>query len=175
MRQKRMLAAISGTAFVGIFSAVAHAANPEEVAVEVEFVAPITITEQESMRFGLLDVGLTNGAQLALATDDSVSGATIFLLNNAQGAADLTVTATAGAAMNILVDGISPGTGYTLGSFVCDYDAGGTVGPCDAGAGLNVASAAASATLLIGATLTGTGLAVVGDQSGTFDVTVVYQ
>lgn len=173
MRQTRILAALFATALLGAFGAAAYAANPEPVVAEVEFVAPITITENNALQFGLVDVGMAASDTIVISPAGGVTDNGNNLLNSAQAAADLTVAATAGQAINILVDNITNGTGYALGSFQCDYNGGADVGGCD-GAGLD-ATAAASAALTIGATLTGNGLATVGQANGSFDVTVAYQ
>ncbi len=73
------------------------------------------------------------------------------------------------------MDNIVVSSGYDLTSFQCDYNAGATTGTCS-GAGLDVAAPAASAVVLVGATLTGNaGTPLVGNQNGSFDFTVLYQ
>jgi Domain of unknown function (DUF4402) len=173
MRHKRIWATVSGAVLVGVVGAAAYAANPEQVTVEVEFVAPITISGTTALQFGLVDVSIGATETIIIAPDSSVTDAASRLLNNSQAAAEMTVGATAGEAINILVDNVNEGAGYTLDTFLCDYNGSGVPAACD-GAGLN-ATAAGSALLTIGATLHGTGTAAVGVQNGTFDVTVAYQ
>ena len=174
MKLMKGLIAVTGSAVLGLtIATVAIAANPEQVPVEVEFVDPITITENESLRFGLLDVNMANLETVIIAPDDAVTDAGSNVLGGTQGAADLTVTATAGKPITILVDNVSAATGYSLGTWMCNYDGAGSDSGCD-GAGYGETSAA-SATLLIGVTLTGNGSAVVGADNSTFDVTINYQ
>ena len=166
------LLAILGSALTGLMLATVSYALVEPVTVSMNFVALITITENGSLRFGLLDQAL-NTETIILGTDDSVGGTgTALILGGTQLAADLTVAATAGPTISILVDNPLPGTGYTLGTFRCKYGAG-TDTACD-GAGYTE-TPVASATLKIGATLTGTNSASAGNADGTFDVTIVYQ
>jgi len=166
---------VTGIALAGaLFINVAAAAVPENVIVNVDFVDPITITEVAAMDFGLLDVNLANTETIILATNSTTSGTgTARLLGGSKVAANLTVTSTAAQALTVLIDNITSGSGYTLGTFTCDYNAGADTGGCD-GAGLS-ATSVASATLLVGVTLTGNGTASVGLANGNFDVTVTYQ
>ena len=169
----KKFAALLGSVLIGlIFATSAGAANPEPVTVEVEFVDPITITETNALQFGLLDVSL-GVALVIIDPDGTLTDAGSNVLGGTQAAAALTVVGTAGLPINILVDNIVPNTGYTLGTFVCNYNGGSDTG-CQ-GAGLDVASSASSAPLLVGATLTGIGGAGVGASNGSFDVTVIYQ
>ena len=162
-----------GSALLGLLLATgADAANPEPVTVEVEFVDSITITEDSELKFGLLDQNLALGETVVIATDDSVTDASSRVVGGMQTAADLTVTATASQSITILVDTIVSGAGYTLATFICKYDTGADTA-CD-GAGYS-ATTVANATLKVGVTLTGDGLAVVGVANGSFDVTVSYQ
>ena len=144
-----------------------HAAT-ENVNAEVTFVSPVSIVENNPLQFGLLDAGLANAETVVIATDDSVTDAASNVLGGAQAAADLTVAATAGQSINISISSIVNGTGYALGSFTCNYDGNGS-GACGA------ETSVASATLEIGATLTGDGNAVAGAANGSFDVVIDYQ
>lgn len=151
----------------------AGAANPESVTAEVEFVDPITITENNALQFGLLDQNMADLETVVIATSGSVTDAGSNVQGGTQAAANLTVASTASQGITILVDNVVNGTGYALGTFMCDYNTAAASGACD-GSGLS-ATSAASATLLIGATLTGDGLSVAGAANGSFDVTVTYQ
>jgi len=168
----KRFAAIAGSAVIGvILAAGANAANPESVVAQVTFANPITITEVNSLQWGTLDVNL-NLETIIIGTDSAVSGTgTALVIGATPAAANVTVGATA-AGITILVDTIVSGAGYSLGTFMCDYN-GGTVTACD-GAGY-AETAVASATLLIGATLTGDNTAGVGAANGSFEVTVTYQ
>ncbi len=169
----RSLLVVFGSALIGLIPAiVADAANPESVTVDMAFLDPVTITENESLRFGLLDVNMANLETVVIAPNDSVTDAGGNVLGGTQAAADLTVTATASQSITILVDNVSTATGYTLGTWMCKYGAGSDTA-CD-GAGYSETSAT-NATLLIGATLTGDNTAVAGAADGSFDVTVTYQ
>lgn len=150
------------------------AANPENVAAEVTFVDPITITENNALQFGLVSTALANLETISVGTDGATTDVSGRLVNTSQAASDLTVGATAATALTVVVDTIVNGQGYALGAFLCDYNAGASAGACD-GAGLSVATSIASATLLIGATITGDGLDVAGAANGSFNVTVSYQ
>ena len=59
--QSRSFLAVVGCALAGfLFAGSANAANPEPVLAEVEWVAPVTITETNALQFGLLDVKMMN-------------------------------------------------------------------------------------------------------------------
>ena len=165
------LLAILGPALIGLMLVTgADANNPEPVTVGMNFVDPVTIKEIGSLRFGLLDQAL-NTETIIIAPNSSVSGTgTGLILGGTQAAANLTVTASASLTLTILIDTIINGTGYALSAFVCKYD-GGTDTACNS----YTPTSATSATLLIGATLTGDNLAVAGAADGSFNVTVAYQ
>ena len=166
------LLAILGPALIGLMLATGDAQEIEPVTVGMDFVDPITITEIGSLRYGVLDQAL-NLETIIIATNDGVSGTgTALILGGTQAAADLTIAATASQTLSILVDNPLPGAGYGLGTFICKYGAGADTA-CD-GAGYT-AIAVASATLKIGATLTGDNTATAGNADGSFDVTVTYQ
>jgi hypothetical protein len=152
---------------------IADAANPESVTVDMNFVAPITITENNPLQFGLLDVNMANNQTVTIAPDNTVTDTQNNVLGGTQAAANLTVTATASQSITILVDNVSTATGYVLQTWQCNYNSAGSDSACD-GSGYTETSVA-SATLLIGATLKGNGSAVVGTDNSTFDVTVTYQ
>jgi len=168
-------ATIAGSALMGLtFTSGANAA-PENVDVEVTFVAAITISEQGSLKFGLLDVAMANLETVIIAPDDGLTDGGLNVVGGVQEAADLTITATATTPINILIDNVlhaSP-TNYDLATWMCEYEA---LGPaaCD-GTGWNIASAAASGALRVGVTLTGNGTGTAGVDNSTFDVTVAYQ
>ena len=166
------LLAILGSALIGVMLVTgADAANPEPVTVGMDFVDPISITPVNQLQFGVLDVAL-NLETIIIATNDGVSGTgTALILGGTQAAADLTVAATPSVTLSILVDNPLPGAGYTLGTFRCKYG-GGADTACDPA---YTATAVASATPKIVATLTGTNSASAGNADGTFDVTIVYQ
>jgi len=175
MRQKRIFAAVSGVALAGVFGAAAYAANPETVIAEVEFVTPVTISTNNALQFGLLDAGMLNAETVAISTASGVTDASNRVLGGTQAAASLDVTATASQPINILVDAIVDGTYYALSGFQCDYNGDGAAA-CDGAGGLNATSSGTgSATLFIGATLTGTGGATDGPDDGQFNVTITYQ
>lgn len=170
----RELLAILGTALFGLIPAiVADAANPESVTVDMVFMDPITITEINPLQFGVLDVNLRNHKKVIIAPDGSVTDQFGYVLGGTQAAANVTVTATASQSITILVDNVSSATGYSLGTWMCNYNGAGSDSSCDGG-GYSETSVT-SATLLIGATLTGNGNAVAGSDDSTFDVTVTYQ
>ena len=150
----------------------ANAANPESVTIEAEFVDPITITENNALQFGLLDQNFANLETIVIGTNSAVTDAANRVLGGTQAAANLTVASTTGQSITILLDSFVNGTGYTLGTALCSYN-GGADTAC-AGAGMS-ATSVASASLLIGATMTGNGLAVTGVANGSFNVTVAYQ
>ncbi len=165
------LLAIPGSALIGLMLATsADAANPEPVTVGMDFVDLITITETAALRYGIIDQAL-NLETIIIAPDSSESGTgTSLLLGGTRGAASLTVTASASLTLTILVDAIFPGTGYALSAFVCKYNNG-----TDTACNSYTPTSVASATLLIGATLTGDNTAVPGAADGSFNVTVAYQ
>jgi len=169
----KRLATIAGSALIGLMLATGVYAEVEQVTAEVEFVTPVSIGENASLRFGLLDVNLANLETIVIAPDNTVTDASGRVAGGTQGAADLTITATGSQGITISVGNPSVATGYTLGTWMCSY-AGGTDTDCSSG--YNQASAGdGTATLLVGVTLTGNGSAALGDDDSTFDVTVIYQ
>ena len=141
---------------------------------EVEFVDLITVTEVNPLQFGLLDQALASPETVIISPDapPTVTDGAGRVLGGTQAAADLTITATLGQTLSIQVSNIVNGTGYALGSFMCSYNDG-TNTACQAAP--HTPTSIASATLLIGATLTGDDAAVPGVANGSFDVTVTYQ
>jgi hypothetical protein len=175
------LLAILGSTLLGLMPAfVADAANPESVTVDMTFLDPVTITENNPLQFGLLDVNMANNQKVTIAPDGSVTDTQNNVFGGTQAAANLTVTATASQSITILVDNVSTATGYVLETWRCHYDTAGPDSDCD-GSGYTETSVASatltigSATLTIGATLKANGNAVVGTDNSTFDVTVTYQ
>ena len=170
----KSLLIVFGSSLSGLMPVtVADAANPEPVTVDMTFLDPVTITENESLRFGLLDVNMANLETVVIAPNDSLTDAGGNVLGGTQAAADLTVTATASQSITILVDNVSTATGYVLETWICHYDTAGPDSACD-GSGYTETSVG-SAILTICATLKGNGSAVVGTDNVTFDVTVTYQ
>ncbi len=171
----KKFAALLGSILIGLMLATsAWAANPEPVIIEVEFVAPVTITENNALQYGLLDANMVSPQLVTITPAGVVTDASSNVLGGSQAAANLTVDATASQAINILVDNISSGAGYTMGAFRCDYN-GASESSCD-GTGLDIASSLGSAVVRVGATLTGiVAGASVGTFNGSFDVTVSYQ
>ncbi|MCZ6888036.1 MAG: DUF4402 domain-containing protein [Gammaproteobacteria bacterium] len=155
-----------------VFPAGVLAANHHTVPVQVTFVDPITITLGNALQYGSLDENLASSESVTVAPNGLVTDPTDRVEGGAQTAASLTVTATPGKAITILVDSVAPGAGYSLADFRCNYNAG-TDTACD-GAGYSQITAA-SGTLFVGATLTGDGTAATGAANGSFDVTVTYQ
>ena len=172
--RKRLLA-VSGSTLISLLVATSvDAANPEEVAVEVTFVDVITVTEDSQLQFGLLDAAMGVGETVVIAPNDGLTDASANVVGGSQLAADLTITATAGVGINILIDNIQlpGGADYSLATWRCEYDLVAET-DCDGG-GMNTTSVA-SGPLRVGVTLTGLGGATAVNQDGTFDVTVAYQ
>jgi len=167
----KRFAAIAGSALMGLmFATGANAANPETITAEVTFVNPILITVPVALKFGLIDHNLATQT-IIIGTDDLVTGTgTAFVIGGTQAAASMTIGADTSQVLTFLIDAISNGTGYALGTFVCSYD-GGSDTACNSLTEVSVASA----TLLIGATLTGDDAATPGNADGSFNITVAYQ
>jgi len=171
----KRFAAIAGSALMGLMLATgASAANPEQVPVEVEWVAPVAITENNALQFGKLDVGTAASETVTINTDDTYAESSAnTVVGGTQAAADLTITVPASTAITMLVDNIGVGTYYTVGTFLCSYE-GGADTACDSEYNLTSA-AAASGVVEIGATLTVVGTPTAVVDNTTFDVTVTYQ
>jgi hypothetical protein len=162
---------ILGSALMGLMFANVSYATAELVTAEVTFAGPISITPVNQLQFGIIDVALS-AEFITIDTADGVSGTGLpLMIQGTPLAAAMTIAATAGPTISILVDNPVPGTGYTLTAFRCKYGAGADTA-CDPA---YTATAVASAALKIGATLTGTNSASGGNADGTFDVTIVYQ
>ncbi len=170
---RKRFAAILGLALTGTMLATgATAANPESVVAQVTFSDPITITEVSALQYGILDQAL-NTETIIIAPDSTVTGTgTGLILGGTQDAAELTIGAVVAQPITIVVGTIVSGAGYTLGTFMCNYNTGSDTA-CD-GAGYSETSAT-SATLFVGATLTGDNTAVPGAADGSFIVTITYQ
>ena len=169
----KRFAAIAGSALMGLMLANVSYATLEVVTAEVTFAGPISITPVNQLQFGVIDEAL-NLEDIIIATNDAVTGSgTGLIVGGTQLAADMTIAATAGPTLSILVDNILPGAGYTLTLFRCKYAAEADAA-CDVG-GYTATAVGASATLKIGATLTGDNSATAGNADGTFDLTIVYQ
>jgi hypothetical protein len=166
----KRFAAIAGSALLGTMLATVAYAAKTTVTAEVEFATPVSIGAVTALKFGILDVGLLGSESITIGTDDVPTGDIARITGGIQAAADLAITATAGPTLTILVDNIVNNTGYTLGAFVCKYAA-----EADTTCNSYLPTAVASTSLLIGATLSGTGGAGVGTFNGAFDVTVLYQ
>jgi len=165
---------IAGSALVGLMLVTVSRAAVENVVAEVTFADLITLAEQNPLQFGVLDEALALAETVIISPDapPTVTDAGSNILGGTQAAADITVTATASQTLSIQVSNITNNTGYTLGSFTCSYnDLANTA--CQAAP--YTPTSIASATLLVGATLTGDGNAVPGTVNGSFDVTVTYQ
>jgi len=166
----KSITALSGFALSGLlFTTSVDAANPETVSVDVTFVAAITIVEDSALLFGLIDEAL-NTETITIATNDDLTDGDGMVIGGLQRAADLTITATLGVSMNITIGGITPNTGYTLATFMCDYELG-TITACEGG---YTVTSVATGALRVGVTLTGNNLAVPGVANGSFTVTVSY-
>ncbi len=166
--------AVLGSTVIGLMLATGvDAANPEPVTVEVTFVDPITITEVNALQFGLLDQ-ILNLETITIDPDNTLTDVGGIVVGGTQGSADLTVTATGGLLITILVDLPVANTGYTLGTFICDYDLGADTA-CDGVGYTETTAAGGTANLRVGVTLTGNNLAVPGVFNGSFRVTVSYQ
>jgi hypothetical protein len=80
----------------------------------MSFLDPITITENNPLQFGLLDVNLGLNQRVTIAPDSTVTDTQNNVLGGTQAAANLTVGATAAQSITILVDNVSTATGYSL-------------------------------------------------------------
>jgi len=120
-----------------------------------------------------LDVNMVNPETIVIAPDNAQSGTGLSrIVGGAQNAALLTVTATNAQPITVLIDNVADGAYYALSTFRCDYDSG---ADADCDVAFDIASAVPSAVLRVGATLTAAGGASVGQDFGSFDVTVTYQ
>ena len=155
------------------------AASSVTVRVQVTFVDPVAISEVNALQFGSLSQHLADQESVTVASTGTMSDPADHVMGGAktvvggapQAAATLTVKAVPRQSITILVDGASPGAGYSLTDFRCSYN-GGRDTACD-GEGYSETSVA-NGTLLVGATLTSDGTAITDAVDRTFEVTVVY-
>ncbi len=138
----------------------------------VTFANPMGIGAVSALEFGALDQNLADLESVTVAPDNTVTDPADRVEGGPQAAASLTVAATPGMPITILVDEIAPGDGYSLANFRCNYNAG-SDSACD-GPGYSETSVA-DGTLFVGVTLIGNGNAVAGAADGSFDVTISYQ
>ncbi len=166
--------AITGSALMGLtLTTGANAANPELVPVQVTFADAISISTTNGVEFGLLDSAMATGNTVTINPNSTTSDPQFRIVGGVQDAADLTVGAVATQTILIVVDNHLGATGYTLDTFVCNYNGGGDTA-CD-GPGGYTQTSIASAQLLIGATLTANASVAAGVDDSTFDVTITYQ
>ena len=172
---KRLTYAGAGMLASLLLFGAAYANDSETVVADITFVDVISITENSALVFGMVDQALANTETIIVSTANVVSGTGSSRVIGTPAAANLTVAATAGQPISILVDNITDGSGYALSAFTCDYNGGGTTGSCSSA--MNIATPIASATLLVGATLTGDGTATTNTSGadGSFVVNVTYQ
>lgn len=164
---------IFGSSLMGLLPAiVADAANPEPVTVGMTFQDPVTITENNPMQFGLLDVNMANLDRVRVRPNGTTRDDANRILGGTQAPADLTVGAQPSQTIMIVVENEVDGNGYDLVRFRCRYNGAASDGNCNAG---YTETSVASATLLIGVDVRGNGLATVGVDNGAFDITVFYQ
>ena len=162
-----------------LLSAVSLAANSVTVPVQVTFVDPVAISEVGALQFGSLSQQLADQESVTVASigtmsdpaDAFMGGAKTVVRGAPQASANLTVKTAPRQSITILVDGASPGAGYSLTDFRCSYN-GGSDTACD-GAGYTETSVASGA-LLVSATLIGDSTAAAGASNGSFEVTVIY-
>ncbi len=110
-------------------------------------VASLTLTLVTTPSFGII-FGGASSRQFILNTNDTVTGTNSSDYVSGAVAGQFTVGDTSSpAAVNILVDNISPAGGLTVNQALCSYN-GGAQQSCD-GAGMNVTSVS-SATLRVG-------------------------
>ncbi len=130
----KSLLIVFGSSLSGLMPVtVADAANPEPVTVGMSFLDPITITENESLRFGLLDVNMANLETVVIAPNDGLTDAGGNVLGGTQAAADLTVAASASQSITISVGNVSTATNYALGTWRCNYNGAGSDSDCFGG------------------------------------------
>jgi hypothetical protein len=167
--------AVLGSALIGLMlSNSSNAANPEPIVVQVAFVAPITITTSTPLTFGSLDQATAIGETVDIATNSAVTESVAnIVVGGIQAAATANTVATPGRPINILVDTVTTGTGYTLHTWLCDYD-GGAAGTCD-GLGLSETSQPGGTQVRVGVTLEIDAVPTLGDQDGGFELTVSYE
>ncbi len=174
----KKFAAMAGSALMGLTLTIgANAANPEQVDVNVTFIAPIAILEVSALRFGLLDVAMATSSTVTMNTDDTFSESVAnTVVGGIQSAAELTITVADTTGISILVDNVAAATYYTLGTWLCSYQSAADVA-CDVAYPVTSSGGSSSGdTLEIGAVLTknSTPATAVADNT-TFDVTVIYQ
>ena len=168
------LLATMGSAFLGlVLATVANAANPEEVAVEVEWIAPVVISTGNALQFGMLDVAMIAAQTVTINTDNTYGESTAnTVVGGTQLAATLTITVPDGTGITIIADNHLGAADYTLDTWVCSYNGGADT---DCEAAYDLTSVGANADVKIGATLHALGGASLGTDDSTFDLTVTYQ
>jgi len=157
-----------------LFSAQLYSANPEPVAVEVEFVTPITIVENNTLKFGLVSTDILSGNVMTVATTDALTDTTFRSVGGVQEAGQVTIGANVGTAATLTVTETGTSTSYDLTAFDCNYDSAGTPVTGDCGAGLAIPSTVASAVTLIGATLTANASPGAGTDDTILEITMTY-
>ena len=119
----KSILAILGAAAMGLIPVtVADAANPEPVTVDMEFQDPITITENNPLQFGLLDVNMADTERVRVRPNGTTQDNDNNIIGGTQAAADVTVGAQASQTINIVVENKVGGTGYDLVRFRCRYN-----------------------------------------------------
>ncbi len=142
------------------------------VKAEVTFANPMGIGAVSALEFGSLNQNLADLESVTVAPDNTVTDPADRVEGGPQAAASLTVAATPGMPITILVDEVIPGAGYSLTNFRCNYNTASDTA-CD-GPGYSETSIA-DGTLFVGVTLIGNGNAAAGVADGSFAVTISYQ
>jgi hypothetical protein len=166
--------AATGSALLGLMLATAASATTEPVTAQVEFVAAVQITETNALQYGLLDVTMLNLETVVIAVDNTVTDANNNVQGGTQASAKFDVIAANGKTLVIQVQNVNTpaGSGYSLGTWRCDYNAA-SEGDCVTG--ITPSAGAGAQEVRVGATLTGDGTATAGIKNSTFDLVVVYQ
>ena len=168
LKTTKVLSVLAASTFA--FSS-AHADTFSQSAT-VEFVSPITVTENTQLNFGTVETGAGAGTTLILDTAGAITGTASANYISGAAAGDFSVNAQ-GSTISIEVNNFGANT-VTLSTPTCSYDGAGAAG-CDTTI-TGLATDGTDKTLLIGATLTLAGSEGAGSTySPTFDIVVNYE
>lgn len=142
----------------------------ESVTAHIAFDTTLGLNEEEAMDFGVVKAAQSGTYALSTGGVITPGGGGVWL-SGTPTPADITISGSTTQTINISVGNAASDNGVSIGTFVCDYNGGGS-GSCT----INGAAApGAGKTLLVGATATVDGSQAAGETAEpTFDVVAVY-
>lgn len=159
------ISAVAGVAF----------ATTQSMTADVEFVAPIVLSNPVNLDFGQISTSSSPGDTFAVDTAGSMTASTPADALGGHAVGSVDVAATNLSVLDITIDTITTVNSAVFGLTlpVCSY-AGGGEAACGAADGFQGTATAGTDTMNIGMTLTTGAAPAAGTYTETFNVNVVY-